>query len=232
MKMRHIKTMTSTATYRSGTVDTSTSTERVEVLGMDSTGREWDAETEMYSYRLRTYAPDMGRFISEDPLRFGAGDVNFYRYVGNNPISFIDPLGLTTWPTNNCTVTRGFTKKITFTGRPHTAADIDSPEGFSNYATDSGVVIEVDSDDLSGNYIKIRLPNGDEISYSHTSTDLKKGECVEEGQAIGVSDKSGTDKAHLHFVYRSCTNGKCDRTDPLTYLSGAVMVGTKAVCNP
>ena len=71
-----------------------------DVIGVDVdqpfrfTGREWDAETGMYSYRLRTYAPDMGRFISEDPLRFGAGDVNFYRYVGNNPANFIDPMGL------------------------------------------------------------------------------------------------------------------------------------------
>lgn len=34
------------------------------------------------------------RFISEDPLGFGAGDVNFYAYVGNNPINANDPTGL------------------------------------------------------------------------------------------------------------------------------------------
>ena len=36
----------------------------------------------------------MRRFISEDPLRFAAGDVNFYAYVSNNPINFTAPLGL------------------------------------------------------------------------------------------------------------------------------------------
>lgn len=33
------------------------------------------------------------RFLSEDPLGFAAGDVNFYAYVGNNPINRNDPSG-------------------------------------------------------------------------------------------------------------------------------------------
>ena len=58
------------------------------------TGREYDPETGLYCNRARYYSPDMRRFISEDPLRFGAGDVNWYAYVGGNPVNFIDPLGL------------------------------------------------------------------------------------------------------------------------------------------
>jgi hypothetical protein len=34
------------------------------------------------------------RFISEDPIAFSGGDVNFYSYVNNNPITYIDPVGL------------------------------------------------------------------------------------------------------------------------------------------
>ncbi|HED19529.1 MAG TPA: hypothetical protein ENI74_08520 [Gammaproteobacteria bacterium] len=33
------------------------------------------------------------RFVSEDPLGFAAGDVNFYAYVNNNPVNFNDPSG-------------------------------------------------------------------------------------------------------------------------------------------
>ncbi len=56
------------------------------------TGREDDG-TGLYYYRARYYDPVIGRFISEDPLGFGAGDVNFYQYTSNNPINANDPSG-------------------------------------------------------------------------------------------------------------------------------------------
>jgi len=58
------------------------------------TGREWIAEAGLYDYRNRVYSADLGRFIQTDPIRFDAGDVNLYRYVGNNPVNAVDPLGL------------------------------------------------------------------------------------------------------------------------------------------
>ncbi|MBI3377424.1 MAG: RHS repeat protein [Nitrospirae bacterium] len=58
------------------------------------TGREFDPETGLYYYRGRYYYPSRGRFISKDPIGFGGGDVNLYRYVGNNPVNFVDPEGL------------------------------------------------------------------------------------------------------------------------------------------
>ncbi|ERN39815.1 RHS repeat-associated core domain protein [Rubidibacter lacunae KORDI 51-2] len=57
------------------------------------TGRERDEETGLHYYRARYYDPRTGRFLSEDPLGFGAGDVNLYRYVGNSPLNFTDPSG-------------------------------------------------------------------------------------------------------------------------------------------
>ncbi len=47
-----------------------------------------------YYMRARYYDPSMGRFISEDPSGFDSGDLNLYAYVGNNPLIFIDPSGL------------------------------------------------------------------------------------------------------------------------------------------
>ncbi|MGD9126842.1 MAG: RHS repeat-associated core domain-containing protein [Planctomycetia bacterium] len=60
------------------------------------TGREFDAETGLYYYRARYYDPITGRFISEDPISFAAGDANLYRYVGNSPLMAIDPSGQAT----------------------------------------------------------------------------------------------------------------------------------------
>ncbi len=58
------------------------------------TGREYDGESGLYYYRARYYDSHTGRFLSEDPIRFGAGDQNFYRYVFNSPLNFRDPDGL------------------------------------------------------------------------------------------------------------------------------------------
>jgi RHS repeat-associated protein len=45
-------------------------------------------------YRARYYDPHLGRFISEDPIRFAGGDANLYAYVMGNPVNAIDPEGL------------------------------------------------------------------------------------------------------------------------------------------
>jgi RHS repeat-associated protein len=58
------------------------------------TAREFDSETGLYFYRARYYDPNVGRFLSEDPLRFDSDSANFYLYVTNRPSSLIDPLGL------------------------------------------------------------------------------------------------------------------------------------------
>ena len=57
------------------------------------TARQFDSDTALYYYRARYYDPVAGRFLSEDPLGFAA-DMDFYRYVGNDPEDFTDPFGL------------------------------------------------------------------------------------------------------------------------------------------
>lgn len=57
------------------------------------TGREWDRETGLYYYRARYYDAKDGRFISKDPIGFRGG-INQFSYVQNNPVNWIDPLGL------------------------------------------------------------------------------------------------------------------------------------------
>jgi len=57
------------------------------------TGREFDEESGLYYYRARYYDPKLGRFLQEDPIGFAGGELNFYSYVSNNPVNFIDPSG-------------------------------------------------------------------------------------------------------------------------------------------
>ena len=85
------------------------------------TGREYAATYRntytpafsFYEYRARAYSPALGRFMSEDPKGFvrraGLGkppddwsfathpdetELNLFRYCGNDPIDFTDPMGL------------------------------------------------------------------------------------------------------------------------------------------
>jgi RHS repeat-associated protein len=57
------------------------------------TGRERDSLTGLMYYRARFYDPQLGRFISEDPIGL-AGGINSFAYVHNNPQNGTDPSGL------------------------------------------------------------------------------------------------------------------------------------------
>lgn len=56
------------------------------------TGRENDGNG-LHYYRARYYSPLMARFVQSDPIRLNGG-INNYAYVGGNPLSYTDPLGL------------------------------------------------------------------------------------------------------------------------------------------
>jgi RHS repeat-associated protein len=56
---------------------------------MTQTGYVYDSAT---YYRARYYDPSIGRFLSEDPIRFWGG-IDFYKYVQNNPANATDPAG-------------------------------------------------------------------------------------------------------------------------------------------
>ncbi len=58
------------------------------------TGQQLDVETGLQYNRARWYDSSTGRWISQDPMGFDAGDSNLYRYVNNAPTDAIDPSGL------------------------------------------------------------------------------------------------------------------------------------------
>ena len=52
-----------------------------------------DNETGLQLLTHRYYDPNSGRFLTRDPISYSGG-VNLYGYTRNNPVNFIDPLGL------------------------------------------------------------------------------------------------------------------------------------------
>ncbi|NVN92198.1 MAG: hypothetical protein HXX11_16570 [Desulfuromonadales bacterium] len=58
--------------------------------------KPYDDNTGLVYYGYRFYKPDIGRWISRDPIR-ERGGLNLYGFVNNDPINTIDPLGLDCW---------------------------------------------------------------------------------------------------------------------------------------
>jgi RHS repeat-associated protein len=54
-------------------------------------GSVQDPGTKLQLKGARWYSPDLGRFVSEDPIEDGA---NWYAFAGNDPVNFADPSGL------------------------------------------------------------------------------------------------------------------------------------------
>ncbi|HLO29543.1 MAG TPA: RHS repeat-associated core domain-containing protein [Anaerolineales bacterium] len=72
-------------------------------LNLRFPGQYFDQETGLHQNRFRDYHPTIGRYLQSDPYRFGfltedsmalGGGPNAYLYVSENPINYLDPLGL------------------------------------------------------------------------------------------------------------------------------------------
>jgi hypothetical protein len=57
--------------------------------------RSWKSDSSPSSLNSQPSSPNhSGRFMSEDPKLFEAGDYNLFRYVHNGPLDLTDPMGL------------------------------------------------------------------------------------------------------------------------------------------
>lgn len=56
-------------------------------------GGLYDAQTGLVRFGIREYDAFVGRWTTKDPIGFTSGTTNFYVYVGNDPVNYVDPYG-------------------------------------------------------------------------------------------------------------------------------------------
>ncbi|MDD0808737.1 RHS domain-containing protein [Curvibacter sp. RS43] len=59
-------------------------------------GQQRDQETGLFYNRYRYYVPQVGRYVTQDPVGLLGGN-NMFSYAQQDPINYIDPLGLDRW---------------------------------------------------------------------------------------------------------------------------------------
>jgi RHS repeat-associated protein len=215
------------------------------------TDKEYDAEMGLYYFGARYYNPVIGRFVSVDPLMvhldpdaieetinskfeeilLNPGFLNNYMYSDDNPIIYIDPEGLASWPTQENTIIGNpknsnagyFGYSRTYSdGNPkwHGGVDIGGKINDPIYAFKNGVVIKAsfqnEKNIKEGFGMRIVVMHTEMVEgkksvsysiYAHlTQMSVNVGDKIKEGQQIGKMGRSGNislgEFTHLHFETR------------------------------
>ena len=138
------------------------------------TGRELDSETGLLFFRARYYNPDLGRFQSEDPIKFGGNDFNLNRYVTNSPANGLDPTGhaLTDYGTTIEEYTKDyFSDKQFITVLYSGGGNPEALEAAQLYAQTNGYRIVCLTPTL-GSELQLALAASEEEMFSMVSSDI------------------------------------------------------------
>lgn len=183
----------------------------------------------------RYYGASLGRFLAVDPggrLERSPQKWNRYTYTLNNPLRYNDPDGRRENPVTRSsgidpTPAYGEVGRVRMTAanphigefglvrnggtKAHKGIDINAPSGTAVVAAAGGTVAKAGTGTGYGNVVYIDHPRGEQTRYAHLSAikpDLKAGDKIREGQAIGLSGTSGNagtndaNDTHMHFEVR------------------------------
>lgn len=217
------------------------------------TGKEYDEVTGLYYYGARYYDPRTSVWQSPDPILdeymptgdkkkdknlpgmggiFNPRNLSMFSYTFNNPVRYIDPTGNDTRPVPG-PITSSYIKDrihpVTGKVKDHLAIDMSNPVGSPVVAFRSGKVIKVrqgksgKANSITIMYNKVGGETQTYGTYSHTASSLKKGDRIDEGNEVGVTDLSGKSTGgHLHYA-KIDVNG--EKVNPTSDIAGSSDVG-------
>jgi murein DD-endopeptidase MepM/ murein hydrolase activator NlpD len=125
------------------------------------------------------------------------------------------------WPTASHRTSTEFGLDYLF-GQPRFHRGLDINEGLNAHimASDHGIVIVNEYNDVYGNYIIIDHQNGYYTLYAHLNkSNVRLNQLVEKGELIGYMGSTGLSTGnHVHFEIRSGINDKEHAQDPRQYI--------------
>jgi RHS repeat-associated protein len=99
--------------------------------------KRYDEQTGLSYYGYRFYNPTIGRWMTRDP-HGEAGGINLYGFLGNNPVSFVDPWGLWTWQGEAIYVSGGLYKA----GKGYLSVKLKTHRGIYDYEAEYSVHVK------------------------------------------------------------------------------------------
>jgi RHS repeat-associated protein len=197
------------------------------------TGKPLDGELglNLYYYGARYYMPNLGRWISVDPLAGKYPGWSPYAYALDNPLRFIDPDGNYVSPVDNPIYRSAYTRNKfapnqskygqTRGSRFHHGVDLKAPVGTTVKAPVTGVA-SVATGKIGGIMVTVTIPvpyanAGETHTMMHLrSAEVKTGDIVKEGQTVAKSGMTGnakdlsSDQAHVHYQIKDANGNEID----------------------
>ncbi len=159
-------------------------------------GGLYGPDTGLIRFGFRDYDPDTGRWTAKDPIFFAGGDTDLYGYVLNDPINWIDPLGLWNYATG--ITGDGLTENMTSiegsVDRSYFDAGGDNAE--ATVTSTTGGTHSTDSLHYSGNAVDLRVWG---------LTDAERADWAQRiRDAIGNDYDVLNEGDHIHVEYDPC----------------------------
>ena len=171
-------------------------------------GMFYHAQTGLYLTQYRAYHARTGRWLSRDPIGI-AGGLNLYAYVGGNPISYVDPLGLEAGG--------GYSTGQYQMGQPTIPTDPCSKEAMADLAVNSipaGAYIEAGMDFLGIDLNFFTDPQGVQFgNYGEVDAPLAAAGYGADAAARRFESRAGNQarRAGQSGIHYSVRNGRLNR---------------------